>query len=71
MKHNVLLAAFVCLATINTYSQDKGDPKLTEIWHPEPKVVTPGKTAADAPADAIVLFDFVRPPAEFAAMSVA
>lgn len=57
MKPNVLLAAFVCLATINTYSQDKGDPKLTEIWHPEPKIVTPGKTAADAPADAIVLFD--------------
>lgn len=34
-----------------------GDPKLTEYWTPEPKVVTPGKTAADAPSDAIVLFN--------------
>jgi hypothetical protein len=33
-----------------------GDPKLTEIWEPELKVTTPGKTAADAPSDAIVLF---------------
>jgi len=29
----------------------------TEVWQPEPKVVTPGKSAADAPSDAIVLFD--------------
>lgn len=35
----------------------QGDPKLTEVWQPEPKVVTPGKTNADAPSDAIVLFD--------------
>jgi hypothetical protein len=35
----------------------KGDPTLTEYWNPEPKVVAPGKTQADAPADAIVLFD--------------
>lgn len=34
-----------------------GDPKLTEQWLPEPRVVAPGKTAADAPADAIVLFN--------------
>src|SRR5690242_2247401 len=35
----------------------QGDPRLTEIWQPEPKVVTPGKTAADPPSDAIVLFN--------------
>ncbi|HEX6429900.1 MAG TPA: DUF1080 domain-containing protein, partial [Niastella sp.] len=34
----------------------QGDPKLTEIWQPEPKVITPGKTSADPPSDAIVLF---------------
>jgi len=33
------------------------DPKTTEVWTPEPKVVTPGKTNADVPSDAIVLFD--------------
>jgi hypothetical protein len=35
----------------------QGDPKATEVWSPVPNVVTPGKTFADAPSDAIVLFD--------------
>ncbi len=34
-----------------------GNPKLTEVWAPEPVKVTPGKTNNDAPSDAIVLFD--------------
>lgn len=33
------------------------DPKLSEVWEPEPKVVTPGATAAAPPSDAIILFD--------------
>lgn len=33
------------------------DPKTTEIWTPEPKVITPGKTNSDAPSDAVVLFN--------------
>ena len=32
-----------------------GDPKLTEQWIPEPKIIAPGKTAQDPPADAIIL----------------
>lgn len=35
----------------------QGDPKLSEIWSPVPKIVTPGKTQADPPSDAIILFD--------------
>ena len=35
----------------------KMKPEMTEIWEPQVKVITPGKTAADAPSDAIVLFD--------------
>lgn len=31
-------------------------PEMTEFWEPEPKVVRPGN-AAEAPSDAIVLFD--------------
>src|SRR6266478_1791420 len=31
--------------------------KATEIYSPMPKVVTPGKTDAEPPSDAIVLFD--------------
>ena len=29
----------------------------TDVWGPEPVVVTPGATFADAPSDAIILFD--------------
>src|SRR5579863_6896404 len=32
-------------------------PQDTEVWGPEPKVVTPGATDAAPPSDAIVLFD--------------
>lgn len=48
-----------CFATTIAASQllAQGDPKATEVWSPIPKIVTPGKTAADAPSDAIVLFD--------------
>ena len=54
----------ICLILLSVYSVQvqaqplrQGDPKLTEVWEPEPKVITPGKTAADAPSDAIVLFN--------------
>jgi len=32
-------------------------PEDTEVWKPVPRIVTPGKTNADAPSDAVVLFD--------------
>jgi hypothetical protein len=35
----------------------RGNPKDTEVWEPEPKVVKPGATDAAPPSDAIVLFD--------------
>jgi hypothetical protein len=35
----------------------KPKPEDTEIWKPVPAVVTPGATFAEAPSDAIVLFD--------------
>jgi hypothetical protein len=35
----------------------KKDPPTTEIWKPEVKVVTPGKTNTDEPSDAIILFN--------------
>ena len=38
-------------------AQEKAKPEDTEVWDPIPKVVTPGKTFADAPSDAIILFD--------------
>jgi len=36
--------------------QPQADPKLTEVWEPVPRVVTPGVGTA-APSDAIVLFN--------------
>ncbi len=36
---------------------DKMIPGMTEIWDPEVKIVEPGKTNSEAPADAIVLFN--------------
>jgi hypothetical protein len=35
----------------------KNSPRLSEYYTPVPPVVVPGKTAADAPGDAIVLFN--------------
>ena len=45
---------FLIVQTVS--SQIKLNPEDTEVWHPEPKVVTPGKSSAP-PSDAIILFD--------------
>lgn len=40
-----------------TAAQRAEQAKLTEVWEPVPKVVTPGATDDAPPSDAIVLFD--------------
>ncbi|MBL7743549.1 MAG: DUF1080 domain-containing protein [Chitinophagaceae bacterium] len=53
MKKQILLATlFIASAAV---AQDSLS-KYTEIWSPVPRVVTPGKTSADAPSDAVILF---------------
>ncbi|AEW00747.1 protein of unknown function DUF1080 [Niastella koreensis GR20-10] len=53
---------FSCILLLCVYASQaqtaprQGDPKLTEYWDPEVKVITPGKTNADPPSDAIILF---------------
>ncbi|MDI9364438.1 MAG: DUF1080 domain-containing protein [Flavobacterium sp.] len=54
-KHFFAACMATVIATSNLLAQ--GDPKATEVWLPVPKIVTPGKTFAHAPSDAIVLFD--------------
>lgn len=56
MKFTILLilAALVMNAAL---SQDQPNPKDTEIWDPEPRIVTPGGQHAAPPSDAIILFD--------------
>lgn len=54
MKPITLL--YTCLfITVSSFAQT--DPKATEVWEPEPKIVTPGLTSDDASSDAIVLFN--------------
>src|SRR5450432_3585031 len=55
MKANIFLLLLLSVA-FETKAQKKGDPALTEIWSPVPKVFTPGKTYAMPPSDAIILF---------------
>jgi hypothetical protein len=52
----LLLVPAVLVCMTSGFSQESNDPKATEVWDPEPKVITPGVNNS-APSDAIVLFD--------------
>lgn len=54
-----IISAFLLASIVSgsLLAQEKGDPKATEFYTPVPKVVTPGNVNADAPSDAIILFD--------------
>src|SRR5678815_2720989 len=56
MQLQRFITIFATIITYLSVSAQK-DPATTEIWKPEPTVVTPGKTNTDAPSDAIILFD--------------
>lgn len=54
----LLAIAFVILGMNAASAQEINDPETTEVWLPEPEIVTPGAAGhAAPPADAIVLFD--------------
>lgn len=55
MLKRILVAAGAAFLTATSFAQNK--PEDTEVWSPVPKVVTPGKSTADAPADAVILFN--------------
>jgi hypothetical protein len=55
--YSLLLLVIILSASARAQVRVGGDPKLSEVWQPEPRVVTPGKTSQDAPSDALVLFD--------------
>lgn len=52
----ISLLFFVALFSISNLCAQTTDPKDTEIWEPEPRVVTPGE-GNTPPSDAIVLFN--------------
>jgi hypothetical protein len=49
----LVFCAPVCIVA----QQPSAKPEDTEVWTPEPKIVTPGRANGDAPSDAIHLFD--------------
>ncbi|HEY2378707.1 MAG TPA: DUF1080 domain-containing protein [Gemmatimonadaceae bacterium] len=50
--------ALSCLGVSSALAQaSKGRPEDTEVWTPVPPIVTPGRTDAAPPSDAIILFD--------------
>ncbi len=58
-NRRILGALAVALAATTTYAQDqsKKTPESTEIWEPQPRLVTPAEKPGEAPADATILFD--------------
>jgi hypothetical protein len=56
-KRLIVFAIVTASTALQLAYGQQGDPKLTEVWSPEPKIVTPGNSFADAPSDAIILFD--------------
>jgi Domain of Unknown Function (DUF1080) len=55
MTERLLLLSFGIALQFQGFAQIT-DPKATEVWQPEPRVVSPGE-GIKAPSDAIVLFD--------------
>jgi hypothetical protein len=47
----------LCVAAPCFGQPPKAKPQDTEVWTPEPKVVTPGRSEGAPPSDAIILFD--------------
>lgn len=60
MKIKILTLALLIAAVLAHAQEDRTmgmKPEMTEIWDPEVRIITPGETPADAPSDAIILFD--------------
>jgi Domain of Unknown Function (DUF1080) len=57
MRNLSLTAILLMAGNQLLHAQSTGDPKLTEVWSPEPKIVTPAEKWGEAPSDAIILFN--------------
>jgi len=51
------LCLFVAGYSASAQDNSKKTPESTEIWEPQPRIITPAEKPTDAPSDAIVLFD--------------
>ncbi len=52
-----LLFALTVYMPANAQTDDKKTPESSEIWEPQPRIITPGDKPGDAPSDAQILFD--------------
>jgi len=57
MKSKLLISMGIMSLGLYSTAQQKGDPKETEVWSPEPKIVSTGAIFSDPPSDAIILFN--------------
>src|SRR5262245_53250942 len=53
----MFLMSAVSFINVNGQADNKKTPESSEIWEPQPRIVTPGDKPTDAPSDALVLFD--------------
>ncbi len=56
MKTTVRIITCMALILFYTITCNAQKPEETEVWEPEPSIVTPGSQSHQAPSDAIVLF---------------
>ena len=52
-----LTACSLIPLSAHAQEQTKKTPESSEIWEPQPRIITPGAKPTDAPSDAVVLFD--------------
>ena len=60
IKTITLLLSFlttVFFIDANGQTDNKKTPESSEIWEPQPRIITPAEKPTDAPSDALVLFD--------------
>jgi len=60
MTHKLKTLSICCLmmTTASLLAQEnKKTPESSEIWEPQPRIITPGSQPGEAPSDALVLFN--------------
>jgi hypothetical protein len=57
MKYYKLTTLILGMLLMSTWVFGQKNPETTEVWEPEPAIVTPSEVAGGAPSDAIILFD--------------
>jgi len=54
---SLLMLLSTAVVLFGQTSSQAPKPEDTEVWSPQPAIVTPGATCGAAPSDAIILFD--------------